>query len=169
MKKLLLYVILILFEIAAVLAYGFIFRDIISIETCLIIAFFIPFILFVIFYGKEQGTIKSKLLKIVLLSLCFVLFFIVIFFSVNNIDSKFVGEYEVVVEYIGGGSGNSASFTTPDGEYGSVDLHDYRPILTDEDEYVTVGDTIRIKEYKGVFGFSYYVFVEEVYQNIKTT
>ena len=50
------------------------------------------------------------------------------------------------------------------GEREYVDLHDYSPILTDEDEWVNVGDTIKVQKCEGRIGLSYFVFVEEVYE-----
>ena len=162
MKKLYLYVILILFEIAFGLIYGFILQNVFSIETYLIIAFLIPFVLLTASSRKNQGKIIEKVIKILILSLLLTVLSFASYFFCNRTNGEFVDEYEVVVEYVGGRGGGSASFRTPNGEYGDVDLHDYRPILTDEDEYVSVGDIIRVQEYKGIFGMPYYVFVEEV-------
>ena len=77
-------------------------------------------------------------------------------------DAACVGEYDVIVEYVNGRGGGYADFTTPQGNEGSVDLHDYRLIIFDDD-YVGVGDTIRVREYKGIFNELYYVFVEEIH------
>ncbi|MBE6531869.1 MAG: hypothetical protein E7679_07300 [Ruminococcaceae bacterium] len=163
MKKLYLYIILILFEITIGLSYAFILWDLLSIEIYLIFAFFVPFLLFVIFSKNDEGKITAKTLKILILSLLLALSSFMPLITINAITAEFVAEHEVVVENIGGRGGGWASFTSHDGLLEYVDLHDYRIILTDEDEYVTIGDTIRVKEYKGIFDISYYVFVEEVY------
>ena len=163
MKKIYLYVILILFEVAVGLTYGFILQNIISIEDCLIIAFLVPFILMLIFSMKNQEKIWGKLLRILVLALFLALLSFITFRLVNNKNGKLIGEYEVVVEAVYGRGGGTADFISPYGTTESVELHDYRLIYFDEDDFVDVGDTIKVREYKGIFGVSYYVFVEEIH------
>lgn len=163
MKNLYLYVILILFEIAVALTYGFILQNIISTETCLSIAFLVPFILLVAFSKKDQEKIQVKVLKTLVVALFFALSSSLIFYSVNGLNGELIGEYEVIVENVSGKAGGSAGFISPYGTHQTVELHDYRPIYTDEDDYVAVGDTIKVREFKGIFGRSYYVFVEEIH------
>lgn len=83
--------------------------------------------------------------------------------EVNQIDGKLVAEYTVTVERISGRGSGSASFYTPDGDYGTVNLHDHRIMILDGEEFVDVGDKIKVQEYIGIFKKKYYVFVEEVY------
>lgn len=82
---------------------------------------------------------------------------------VNQIDGKLVAEYTVTVERISGRGSGSASFYTPDGDYGTVNLYDHRIMILDGEEFVDVGDKIKVREYIGIFKDTYYIFVEEVY------
>lgn len=161
MKKVWIYIILIIFEIALGLAYGFLLQNIIPIEVCLFIAFFVPFLSY-LFLLKKQQDVYVKLIEVSVLSLLSMAVFITMFFGGNKLHGKFIDEYDVIVEYVNGKGGGYADFTTPQGNEGRVDLHDYRPIIVDDD-YVDVGDTIRIREYKGLFNEFYYVFVEEIH------
>ena len=163
MKKTIIYVILALFEITLGLIYGFILKNIFSIEICLAIAFLVPFVLVLAFSKKENDKMGAKFLKIFVIALVFAMVCGTIFISANAIKGEFIGEYEVVVESISGHGGGRAGFTSPYGTYEYVDLNDYRIILTDEDDYVDVGDTILVKEYKGIFDMHYYIFVEEIH------
>ena len=162
MKKTIIYVILALFEITLGLTYGFLLRNVFSIEVCLVIAFLVPFIVILFFSRKDNGKIGARFLKILVIALLFTMACCVIFIFANNIKGELIGEYEVIVEDISAKGGGSAGFISPHGTYEYVDLHDYRIILTDEDDYVDVGDTIRVREYMGIFDMNYYVFIEEM-------
>jgi hypothetical protein len=116
-----------------------------------------------IFSMKNQEKIWGKLLRILVLALFLALLSFITFRLVNNTNGKLIGEYEVVVEAVYGRGGGTADFTSPYGTTESVELHDYRLIYFDEDDFVDVGDTIKVREYKGIFGVSYYVFVEEIH------
>ena len=161
MKKVWTYIILIIFEIALGLAYGFLLQNIIPVEICLFIAFLVPFFYHSCFL-KKQRDMYVKLIEVLTLSLFSMAIFIGAFFGGNQLRGEFIGEYDVVVEYVNGKGGGYADFKTPQGEEGRVDLHDYRPIIIDDD-YVDVGDTIRVRKYKGFFNEIYYVFVEEIH------
>ena len=162
MKKGWLFIVLIIFEIVLGLAYGFVLQNIVPVEICLIIAFFVP--LFIVSTSfKKQRDVYVKFIEVLALSLLSMAVFIAVFFGGNQLRGEFIGEYDVIVEFVDGRGGGYADFTTPQGNEGSVDLHDYRPIIVDDD-YVDVGDTIRVREYKGLFNEIYYVFVAEVRQ-----
>ena len=163
MKNTLVYVILFLSEIILGLTYGFLFRNVFPIEPYLAIAFLVPFIVLVFSSRKDNGKIRVRLLTILVVALLFAMECFLIFISVNNIKGEFIGEYEVIVEDRSGKGSGSAGFLSPHGTYEQVDLHDYRIIWTDEDDYVDVGDRIRVREYKGIFDMSFYVFVEEIH------
>ena len=104
-----------------------------------------------------------KLIEILVLSLLAMSVFILVFSFGNQLRGEFIDEYDVIVEYVNGRGGGIAEFTTPQGKEGRVNLHDYRPIIFDDNNYVEVGDKIRVREYKGVFNQFYYVFVEEIH------
>lgn len=83
-----------------------------------------------------------------------------IYFYVNSLQGTFVSEYDAVVTdayYRGGGT---ASFQNPKGEERAVDLHDHRLIVLD-DSYVKVGDTIRVREYVGLFDMPFCTLAEQ--------
>ena len=152
--------ILIIFEIVLGFAYGFLLQNIIPAEVCLFVAFLVPFFVIAISF-KNQRKVYVKMIETFVLSLLLMAVFIAVFFGVNQWRGEFIGEYDVIVEYVNGRGGGYADFTTPQGNEGRVDLHDYRPIIVDA--YVDVGDTIRVREYKGIFNELYYVFVEEIH------
>ncbi len=161
MKKVWIYIILIIFEITLGLAYGFLLQNTVPVEVCLFIAFLVPlFIISVSF--KKQRDMYVRLIEVLVLSLLSMAVFIAVFFGGNQLRGEFIGEYDVIVECVNGRGGGYADFTTPQGDEGRVDLHDYRPIIVNDD-YVDVGDTIRVREYKGLFNEVYYVFVEEIH------
>ena len=161
MKKGWVYGLLIFFETVLGLSYGFLLQNIIPVEVCLFIAFLVPFFVIAISF-KNQREVYVKMIETFFLSLLLMAVFIAVFFCGNQWRGEFIGEYDVIVEYVNGRGGGYAHFTTPQGNEGSVDLHDYRPIIGDDD-YVDVGDTIRVREYKGIFNELYYVFVEEIH------
>ena len=161
MKKGWVYSILIIFEIVLGLAYGFLLQNVIPVEVCLFVAFLVPFFVISI-SSKKQRDVYVKLIETSVLSLLLVAVFIAVIFGGNQLRGEFIGEYDVIVEYVNGRGGGYANFTTPQGNEGSVDLHEYRPIILDDD-YVDVGDTIKVREYKGFFNELYYVFVEEIH------
>lgn len=168
MKKDWVYSILIIFEIVLGFAYGFLLQNIIPAEVCLFVAFLVPFFVISISSKSQrevyvnQREVYVKLIETSVLSLILAAVFIAVFFGGNQFRGEFIGEYDVIVEYVNGKGGGYADFTTPQGNKGSVDLHDYRPIIVDDD-YVAVGDTIRVREYKGLFKELYYIFVEEIH------
>ena len=85
-----------------------------------------------------------------------------IFSGINQLRGEFIGEYDVVVEDVYVKGGGSACCTTPQGEEGIVAFDDFRLIISDDDDVVEVGDTIKVRQYKGLFDKIYYVFVEEI-------
>ena len=159
MKKAWIYIILIIFEIALGLTYGFLLQNIMPVETCLFIAFLVPFFTISV-SAKEQRNKFVDWVEILALSFFSLVIFVGVFFGGNRLCGEYIGEYDVIVEYVNGRGGGCADFKTPQGEEGSVDLHDYRPIISNDD-YVEVGDTIKVRKYKGLFNMNYYVFVEE--------
>ena len=162
MKKVCIYIILIIFEIALGISYGLLLQNIIPFGVCLLIAFFVPFLALSISFINKRD-IYVKLIEILVLSLLAMSVFILVFSFGNQLRGEFIDEYDVIVEYVNGRGGGIAEFTTPQGKEGRVNLHDYRPIIFDDNNYVEVGDKIRVREYKGVFNQFYYVFVEEIH------
>ena len=83
-----------------------------------------------------------------------------IYFYTNSLQGTFVSEYDAVVTdtyYRGGGT---AWFYNPKGEERAVELHDHRLIVTD-DSYVKIGDTIRVREYVGLFDVPFCTLAEQ--------
>ena len=161
MKKSWIYIVLAVFEMAFGLAYGFLLQNVLTFEFCLIVAFIVPFTVLSISFKESRDTIVNWK-KLLLLSLFLMLVFSFVFFKGNQLHGEFIDEYDVTVEYVNYRGGGYANFTTPQGKEGSVDLHDYRPIIIDDDR-VDLGDKIRVREYKGIFNEYYYVFVEEIH------
>ena len=83
-----------------------------------------------------------------------------IYIYTNSLQCTFVSEYDAVVTdtyYRGGGT---AWFYNPQGEERAVDLHDHRLIVTD-DSHVEIGDTIRVREYVGLFDVPFCTLAEQ--------
>jgi|GEM_PF-2673652 len=162
MKKTYIYVTLVVFEIALGLAYGFLLQNIVPIDFCFAVAFTIPFtVLFI--SSKEKQDMITKCIETLILSLFLMLVFIAVFVGGNKLHGDFIAEYDVVVEQINGRGGGEAIFTTPQGDQESVELHDYRLIIFDKKDCVEIGDTIRVREYKGIFNKPFYDIVEETH------
>lgn len=84
----------------------------------------------------------------------------VIYFYANSLQGTFVSEYDATVYdayYRGGGR---AYFLNPDGAERATDLHDHRLIVLD-DNYVKIGDTIRVREYVGLFDVPFCTLAEQ--------
>lgn len=111
--------------------------------------------------SEKSKNIWIKLIEVLVLSLLSTALFMSIYICGNEVFGEYIDEYEVVVEFVDGRGGGYADFTTPQGAKGSVGLHDYRLVM-DDDDHVAVGDTIRVREYKGLFKKLFYVFVEEI-------
>ena len=162
MKKVWVYLVLIIYEILLGLAYGLLLKNFVSIEICIIAAFGVPFAVFFMSLKNKKGTIRD-LSEMIFASLLLTAVAIGVFTYGNQLHGEFVGEYNVVVEYMKARGGGYAEFINPQGKEGRVDLNDYRPIIFDDEDCVDDGDTIRVREYKGVFDETYYVFIEEIH------
>ncbi len=84
----------------------------------------------------------------------------VIYFYTNSLQGTFVSEYDAVVTdtyYRGGGT---AWFYNPQGEERSVELHGDSLSVT-SDSHVEIGDTIRVREYVGLFDVPFCTLAEQ--------
>jgi len=111
---------------------------------------------------KNIENIVVGLIEYIAVGLIVLVIAFTVFFDLNRISGSFVAEYDVEVQDVYGRDGGRAYFTTPDGREGDVPLNDYRIIIPDDADMVEPGDTIRVKEYIGIFGSPYYDFVEEI-------
>ena len=84
----------------------------------------------------------------------------VIYFCVNSLQGTFVAEYDAVVTDTNYRGGGTAWFQNPKGEERAVDLQDHRWVVTD-DSYVKIGDTIRVREYVGLFDMPFCTLAEQ--------
>ncbi len=159
MKKAWIYLSVTAFEMALGLVYGFWLQRLLPVAVWLAVAFLVPFAVF----GLRSQTRDSaaRWVEVIAVSVLFAAVSPLTFSLGNRIGSTFVGEHDVVVEYVIGRGGGTATFTMPNGRVGEVELHDYRPVLSDDANFVDVGDTIRVREYRGLFQLTYYTFVEE--------
>ncbi len=159
-KKCALFVALISFELILGFTYGFVLKQFVSAWICFLVAFFVPFVV-LFYFSKNRQDVLVKLKRTFMLSLLLSAVSCGVIYYGNQLHAEFVGEYDVLVDYVNGRAGGCAYFIAPNGEEENVDLRDYRPIVSDDD-CVEAGDTIRVREYIGVFGETYYVFVEEI-------
>jgi len=83
-----------------------------------------------------------------------------IYIYTNSLQCTFVSEYDAVVTdtyYRGGGT---AWFYNPQGEERSVELHGDSLSVT-SDSHVEIGDTIRVREYVGLFDVPFCTLAEQ--------
>lgn len=147
-------------EIVFGFLYGFWLQYLIPYELFLTVAFVIAVILFLSLWKHHHGKTMIKVVEIFALSMLLLVVAPITYDAGNRLSKEMITQYDVVVESVYGRGGGRAEFTAPDGCSAEVELHDYRVVLTDE--YVEVGDTIRVQEYRGLFKQPYYVFVEEI-------
>jgi hypothetical protein len=160
MSLLLLIGLITLSEIVFGFLYGFWLQNVIPYELLLSVAYSLPFTLLLIFWKNRRDKTVVKIVEIAVLSLLLCIVAPLTYDEGNHLCAEMTAQYDVVVESVYGHGGGRAEFTTPDGCSAEVELHDYRVVLTDD--YVEVGDTIRVQEYRGLFKQPYYVFVEEI-------
>ena len=101
MKKFWIYITLTFFEILLGLTYGFFLQNIISVEICLFIAFFVPFFIISISLKNEQD-LHIKIIEILFLSLLLMAVFMAVFLGGNQLRQDFFAEYDVTVEFVNG-------------------------------------------------------------------
>ena len=154
------YTILFVFEITLALTYGLFFQNYMLDNFFFISAIIVPFTVLLI-SSKEETSMSTKCEKALILSLALMVIFVISFDGLNKLNGEFIDEYDVIVEEVTFRDGGQATFTTPQGIKGRVNLHDYRPIVEDENDCVNVGDFIRVQEYKGIFNQSYFVLVDK--------
>ncbi|MBQ8523598.1 MAG: hypothetical protein IJ457_03135 [Clostridia bacterium] len=162
MKKFIILFSLILAEVLICIVYGLSPQNrsstLVSFAVGAVIAFGV-----LLFCALKKHRISEIIVDVTVFSLIIGIIPFIFCTEVNQIDGKLVAEYTVTVERISGRGDGSVSFYTPDGNYGSADLNDHRIMILDDEEFVDVGDTVKIREYIGIFKKKYYVFVEEVY------
>ena len=166
MKRYWICIVLLLFEIILLIACSFMLQNILSVETCLNITFCVSFIVLFASLKDEQNK-TSRLIETLSLSVLLTLISFGIFSYGNQLHGEYIEEYDVVVEYVNSRGGGHASFTTPDGKEETVELNDRRPVITNEDDCVNVGDTIKVQKYRGIFNKHYFIFVEQHISVIK--
>ncbi len=75
---------------------------------------------------------------------------------VNEFSGELVAEYDAKVTETNGRGGHTAYFIDSQGNEGSVYYETWFKIFIGEDEYPCEGDTIHVREYKGLFGKTFY-------------
>ncbi len=75
---------------------------------------------------------------------------------VNEFSGELVAEYDAKVTETNGRGGHTAYFIDSQGNEGSVYYETWFKIFIGEDEYPREGDTIHVREYKGLFGKAFY-------------
>ena len=75
---------------------------------------------------------------------------------VNDFSGELVAEYDAKVTETNGRGGHTAYFIDSQGNEGSVYYETWFKIFIGEDEYPCEGDTIHVREYKGLFGKAFY-------------
>ena len=145
--------------------YGFFLQDVLPAAATLPIGFCISFTLLAILRRGGTERLRTRIFTVVISSAVLMLLPVMTLLCVNPLFGEAVGEYDVIAEFVNGRAGGSVDFTTPDGRSGNAMLHDYSPFhfsVDGEDRFVEVGDRIRVREYRGIFGLPYYEFLGEL-------
>ena len=122
-----------------------------------------PFLALMIHAFVSKKILGHEIVIILIVSVLFGVLAAGTFEVGNKIYGGYVDEYCVEVEHITG-RGNDAIVRLPNGESATVRVNK-KLMYFDESEYVDEGDIILVQEYKGLFGNSFYVFVEEIEDN----
>ena len=162
MKKAIKYIVLAAVEVAFAFIYGFFLQEQIPFLGFLVWAVIVPFIALMIQAFVSKKILGHEIVIILVYSVFFGILAIGTFEFGNKIYGEYVDEYCVEVEHIG--RDNDARVRLPSGESATVRI-DGKLFYFDESEYVDEGDMILVQEYKGLFGNSFYVFVEEIEDN----
>lgn len=164
MRKTIKYIILAAIEIAFAFIYGLFLQEYMTILAFLIWAVSIPFISLIVQAFVSKKVLGHEILMILISSVLLGVLAIGAFQVGNKLYGEYVGEYEVTVEYISGRHNESVTVRLPNGETAIVNVES-KLIYIDESEYVDEDDVILIREWKGLFGTPFYVFVEEIEDN----
>lgn len=162
MKRLYVYIIAVVFEILFAIFYGFFLQNIINLTDYIFLSFCFAFLILLISAKTENNNFKVKAIELLTLSFILCALSLAVFWTGNNARIQMVGEYDVIVEDTTYQNGGIAYFTNKKGHQGQVDLHDYRSITSENEDFIDIGDTIRVQEYAGLFGQTYYVFIAEI-------
>ena len=148
-------------EVAWVFGYGLLLNSFLTKGIFFFIAFGIAFCLNMIFYKKLPYKDKvNRILWILICALVLAILSSLIYGGINRMSGEFVAEYEVEAIDCNHRNGGKAYFNDRNGRYSSVELHDYRIVIPDDD-YVKEGDIICVREYVGFFGETFFVLVEQ--------
>ena len=164
MKKAIKYIVLAAVEVAFAFIYGFFLQEHIPFLGFLIWAVSVPFLALMIHAFVSKKILGHEIVIILIVSVLFGVLAAGTFEVGNKIYGEYIGEYVVVVTDIRGYHNEEATVRLPNGESASIDI-DSKLMYFDESEYVDEGDMILVQEYKGLFGNSFYVFVEEIEDN----
>ncbi len=159
MKRYIPYITVVAFQIILGLIYSLLPYDIVP-TLIYFFSVFVPF--FILYLSSHEKHSTKKVIKLLIISVLFSAVSIAVFTETNRIHGEFIAEYNVTVESINGRGSGSATFTKTDGSYGKVALMDERAIICDDDKSVEIGDVITVREYRGLLGKTYYVFIEGV-------
>ena len=158
MKKLLKhFVLLLIVGISTTLGYGFliggelsiyyyIFESIILIATSLLFA--------------RKNITKKFVAQISEIIAMIILVIAISWFTydvVNDFSAELVAEYDTKISvFEGGHRRHIAYFTDSQGNEGSITYHRNNFLIINRGEYPFEGDTIHVREYKGLFGVTFY-------------
>ena len=169
MKKLLVklpfYILILFLFIASTIVFGLVVGGEKLFLIYLCVEFFVSGLIYW-FYLKKINSAESLLkvfdyIEIFIFSFVILISSVFIYHSANKISSVYVQEYDTVVTDVHYRYGGKAWFTDPYGEEQFANLNDWRIIIVNDEEIISTGDTIHIKEMRGSFGFNYYVIVDK--------
>ena len=151
--------------VAYIFLFGFVFDrylpDLVSI--LILLAGFI-LIHFLMTPKSEKFDIKTRLSELLVISVLLGGGSLFAYNKLNQSAEKFVRQFDVVAQNVYSDQfGGRIYFYDEDGTYCTAD---YKPLLIDTGDprkhFPMAGDIVRIDEYKGLFGNSYYDFVKIV-------
>ena len=155
------FVVCIACELTWIFCYGFFLNSFLPMSVFFFAAFGISFCVHLIFYKKLPFNDKvNKMLWVLIISLLLAGVSTLLYDAINRSSGEYVAEYEVEVIDSNQRNGGIAYFIDQNGNTADVNLHDYR-IIAIEDDYVNEGDIIAVREYIGLFGETFFIFVDK--------
>jgi|GEM_PF-1247216 len=119
--------------------------------------------IFSVCYSRQTFTrLLTRLGKTVAVALIAMVLSVVLYGTINCMSGDFMMEYDAVVTHADYWRGRTLYFDNPNGENRYVNLYDYDPFKEDDDDYLFgIGDTVRVREYRGLFDAPFCLLTEK--------
>ena len=154
------YLAVMLCALVLILVYGFTFGGQLSVWHGTVL-FVVYFCVFSVCYRRQTFVrLLTRLGKAVAVSAIATVLSVVLYGTFNCMSGELVMEYDAVVTFADYWRGSTVYFDNPDGENRYIHLDDYSPFKTEGDYLYNVGDTVHVREYRGIFDVPYCIAAE---------